>query len=72
MKKIDSIVAAGTNKYNMMLVLGHNKKRNSFSKKKVLQLKNFQKELNSIQKLKSRIENLEVKVLQKVMDESNL
>jgi hypothetical protein len=56
----------------MMLVLGHNKKSNSFSKKKVLQLKHFQKELNSIQKLKSRIEKLEVKVLQKVMDVSNL
>jgi len=72
MKKIDSIVATGTNKYNMMLVLGHNKKINSFSKKKVLKLKHFQKELNSIQKLKSRIEKLEVKVLQKVMDVSNL
>ena len=72
MKKIDSIVATGTNKYNMMLVLGRNKKINSFSKKKVLQLKHFQKELNSIQKLKSRIEKLEVKVLQKVMDVSNL
>lgn len=72
MKIIDSIVATGTNKYNMMLVLGHNKKSNSFSKKKVLQLKHFQKELNSIQKLKSRIEKLEVKVLQKVMDVSNL
>ena len=72
MKKIDSIVATGTNKYNMMLVLGHNKKINSFSNKKVLQLKHFQKELNSIQKLKSRIEKLEVKVLQKVMDVSNL
>lgn len=56
----------------MMLVLGHNKKINSFSKKKVLQFKHFQKELNSIQKLKSRIEKLEVKVLQKVMDVSNL
>lgn len=72
MKKIDSIVVTGTNKYNMMLVLGHNKKINSFSKKKVLQLKHFQKELNSIQKLKSRIEKLEEKVLQKVMDVSNL
>lgn len=72
MKKIDSIVVTGTNKYNMMLVLGHNKKSNSFLKKKVLQLKHFQKELNSIQKLKSRIEKLEVKVLQKVMDVSNL
>ena len=62
MKKIDSIVATGTNKYNMMLVLGHNKKINSFSKKKVLQHKHFQKELNSIQKIKRKIEKLEQKV----------
>ena len=71
MKKIDTILTIGTNKYNMMLVLGDNRKRNSFSQKKVLQLKHFQKELNSIQKLKSSIEKLEVKVLQKVIDVSN-
>lgn len=34
MKKIDSIVVTGTNKYNMMLVLGHNKKVTLSQKRK--------------------------------------
>lgn len=71
MKRIETI-EPGTNKHNMMQVLGEKEKKTPSLKQRVIQLEYFQKELGSIQELKNRIKKLEVTVLQRVNDIANL
>lgn len=71
MKRIETI-GPGTNKHNMMQVLGEKEKKTPSLKQRVIQLEYFQKELGSIQELKNRIKKLEVTVLQGVNDIANL
>ena len=71
MKRIETI-GPGTNKHNMMQVLGEKEKKTPSLKQRVIQLEYFQKGLGSVQELKNRIKKLEVTVLQRVNDIANL
>lgn len=71
MKNKNSKIVPGTNKHNMMLVLRNDGKSATSSKKNVLKLEYFQLEQETITDLKSRIQRLEVAILQGIRCISN-